>query len=72
MPVSRQPTPRNWCNCNAILFLDRCDKREAAERGDEQEEARLSNKIAGTMYAHETGRCHFEYDPDEEPIGVED
>lgn len=57
--ISRQTKPRNWCNC----------KLEASARGDEQEEMRLLNKIASVRYAHETGRCRFEYDPDEQPIG---
>jgi hypothetical protein len=64
--------PRDWCNCNAILFLCQCEKREAASIGDEREAERLSNEIASTVYAHETGRCRFEYDPDEQPIGVTD
>jgi len=70
--IARQPQPRNWCNCNAIIFLRRCEKREAATRGDEREEERLLNVIGSTTYAHETGRCRTEYDPDEQTIGVTD
>lgn len=70
MSVGRY-SPRPWCNCMVTIRRLRDEQRLAKENGDERHEARVSSEIGNIDYAHTTGRCRFEYDPEESPIGPE-